>query len=119
MTGQWLLAGNEHVTKLFLPEHFKSSGSDLHHKRRVHHGEGSLLFFFFFDLFLSVLLKFCGVALVLLTDLVELLHVLAEVRAALQSDEKFGFLGVSLVVRGLHRDGLSSDFLEGCVVVPA
>lgn len=43
---------------------------------------------------------------VLLTDIVELLHVLKELGAALESDEKLGFLAVtSIVGGGLHVNG--------------
>ena len=62
---------------------------------------------------------FRGQALVLLTDLVELLHVLEEVRAALQSDEELGLLAVSVTSWALDGDGLGSDLLEGGVVVSA
>ena len=59
-----------------------------------------------------------GLFLVLLTDLVEPLHVLEEFRASLQGDEKLCFFAISSVVRGLDSDRLGLDFLERSVVVP-
>lgn len=44
---------------------------------------------------LGLLLELVGGLFVLLTDLVELLHVLKEVGAPLQGDEKLGLLGVA------------------------
>ena len=44
---------------------------------------------------LGLLLELVGGLFVLLTDLVELLHVLKEVGAPLQGDEKLGLLGVT------------------------
>ena len=68
---------------------------------------------------LLFLLELVGGLLVLLTDLVELLHVLEEVWASLESDEKLGLLAVSASVVGcLDSDGLGSDLLEGGIVVP-
>lgn len=67
---------------------------------------------------LRLFLKLVGSLLVLLTDLVELLHVLEEVWAPLESDEKLCLLAVASVVRGLNCDGLGSDLLECGIVVP-
>lgn len=47
---------------------------------------------------LGLLLKLAGSLLVLLTDLVELLHVLKEVGTSLQGDEQFGLLAVAALV---------------------
>lgn len=55
---------------------------------------------------------------VLLADFVKLLHVLKELGATLESDEKLGFLAViSVVSGGLHVNGLCPDRLEGGVLV--
>ena len=70
------------------------------------------------DLLLGLLLKLGGVLLVLLANLVELLHVLEEVGAALQRDEQFGLLAVAAVVRRRHRDGFRADLSKCGVVVP-
>lgn len=67
---------------------------------------------------LGLLLEFVGGLFVLLTDFVELSHVLEEVGASLESDEKLGLLAIASVVGGLNCDGLGSDFLECCVIVP-
>ena len=48
-------------------------------------------------------------------DLAELLHVLVEVWASLQSDEELCFLAIAS--RSSNGDGSRSDFLESCVVV--
>ena len=78
------------------------------------------------SLYLS-LFSFCGIAigilvvvlggkfLVLLSDFVELFHVLKEVLASLQGDEKFGFLGVSSA--SLNSDGSCSNLLEYGIIV--
>ena len=63
-------------------------------------------------------MKLVGVLLVFFTDLVELPHVLEEVGASLESDEKLGLLAVAPIVRGLNCDGLRPDLLECGVVVP-
>jgi hypothetical protein len=63
-------------------------------------------------------LKLVGGLFVLLADLIELPHVLEEVGASLERDEKLGLLAVASVVGGLNCDGLGSDFLECGVVVP-
>jgi len=63
-------------------------------------------------------LELVGGLFVLLANLVELPHVLEEVRAPLQGDEELGLLAVASVVRGLNCDGLGSDLLESGVVVP-
>lgn len=69
---------------------------------------------------LLLLLELAGGLLVLLADLVELLHVLEEVGTPLEGNEELGLLAVTpLVVGGLHRDRLSSNLLEGGVVVSA
>ena len=47
---------------------------------------------------LGLFLKLVGVLLVLFTDLVELPHVLEEVGASLESDEKLGLLAVAPIV---------------------
>lgn len=47
---------------------------------------------------LGLFLKLNGVLLVLLSDLVELPHVLEEVGASLESDEKLGLLAITPVV---------------------
>ena len=67
---------------------------------------------------LGLLLELAGGLLVLFTDLVELPHVLEELGAALERDEKLGLLAVAPVVGGLNCDGLGSDLLESRVVVP-
>lgn len=67
---------------------------------------------------LGLLLEFVGGLFVLFTDFVELSHVLEEVGASLESDEKLGLLAIASVVGGLNCDGLGSDFLECCVIVP-
>ncbi len=54
-------------------------------------------------------------SLVLFTDLVELLHVLVEVGAALECDEELGLLAVALVA--INGDGLRLDPVESRVVV--
>lgn len=69
------------------------------------------------SLVLGLFCKLGGSLLILLTDFVELLHVLEEVWASLEGDEKLGLLRVSAVVGGLHSDGLGSDLLEGGIVV--
>jgi len=69
-------------------------------------------------LFLRIFLNLVRSLFVLLADFVELLHVLKELGAALESDEKLGFLAVATVVGGLYGNGFSSDLLEGCVFVP-
>ena len=56
-----------------------------------------------------------GDFLVLLSDLVELSHVLLEVRAFLQGDEQLCFLAISSV--SLDSDGLGFDFLESGIVI--
>merc|ERR1712110_181730 len=58
---------------------------------------------------------FGGESLVLFSDLVELPHVLEEIGASLQGDEKLGLLAISLLP--LHSDGSGSDLLEGGVLV--
>ena len=63
-------------------------------------------------------MELVGGLFVLLADLVELPHVLEEVGAPLQRDEKLSLLAVASVVRGLNCDGLGSDLLECGVVVP-
>ena len=60
-------------------------------------------------------MKLVGVLLVFFTDLVELPHVLEEVGASLERDEKLGLLAVSLLP--LHSDGSGSDLLEGGILV--
>ena len=47
---------------------------------------------------LRLFLKLVGVLLVFFTDLVELPHVLEEVGASLESDEKLGLLAVAPIV---------------------
>ena len=47
---------------------------------------------------LGLFLKLAGVLLVFLTDLVELPHVLEEVGASLESDEKLGLLAIASIV---------------------
>lgn len=71
---------------------------------------------------LGFLLELGSSLFVLFTDLVELFHVLKEVRASLEGDEELGLLGVTTlgvapVARGLNCDGLGSDLLECSVVV--
>ena len=61
---------------------------------------------------LRLFLKLAGVLLVLLTDLVELPHVLEEVGGSLEGDEKLGLLAVASVVRSLNSDRLRPDLLE-------
>ena len=58
---------------------------------------------------------FLGDFLVLLSDLVELFHVLLKVGTLLQGDEQLCFLAISSV--SLHSNGLSFDFLESGIVV--
>jgi hypothetical protein len=67
---------------------------------------------------LALLSEGAGLLFVLLTDFVEPLHVLEEFRASLKGDEKLCLLAVATVVRGLHSDRLSFDFLERGIVVP-
>lgn len=70
---------------------------------------------------LGVGLTFCslrvlgGKSLILFSDLVELPHILEEIGASLQGDEKLGLLAVSLLP--LHSDGSGSDLLEGGIFV--
>lgn len=59
-----------------------------------------------------------GESLVLLSDLVELSHVLEEVRRSLEGDEQFGLFTVSVTSWPLHCDGSGSDLFEGGVIVP-
>ena len=54
-------------------------------------------------------------SLVLFSDLIELPHVLEEIWASLQGDEKLGLLAISLLP--LHSDGSGSDLLEGGILV--
>ena len=56
-----------------------------------------------------------GKSLILFSDLIELPHVLEEIGASLQGDEKLGLLAVSLL--SLHSDGSGSDLLEGGIFV--
>ena len=70
----------------------------------------------------SLLLLFGSVAfgsksVVLFSDLIELLHVLEEVRTSLKSDEQLGLLAVSVASWTLHSDGSRSDLLERGIVV--
>ena len=58
---------------------------------------------------------FLGDFLVFLSDLVELSHVLLEVRAFLQGDEQLCFLAISS--GSLDSNGLGFDFLESGIVV--
>ena len=67
---------------------------------------------------LVLFLKLVSVLFVLLTDLVELPHVLEEVWASLKSNEKLRLLAVAPVVGGLNCDSLGSDLLECGIVVP-
>jgi|TARA_B110000285_G_C15055180_1_gene579173 hypothetical protein len=78
------------------------------------------------SLYLS-LFSFCGIAigflgfvlggefLVLFSDVIEFLHVLKEVFASLQGNEKFGFLAVSST--SLNSDGSGSNLLEYGIIV--
>lgn len=66
---------------------------------------------------LGLFLELVGVLFVLLADLVELPHVLEEVRRSLESNEELRLLAIASVVRSLNCDGLGSDFLECGVVV--
>ena len=66
------------------------------------------------DSFLGFFL-FLGDFFVLLSDLVELSHVLLEVWTFLQGDEQLGFLAISSV--SLDSDGFGFDFLESGIVV--
>ena len=68
-------------------------------------------------LFLGFLLNLVGGLLVLLSDVVELLHVLEELVAPAQRDEELGLLAVAAVARGLHSNGLRADLLESGVLV--
>ena len=68
--------------------------------------------------FLGLFLKLVGGLFILFANFVELPHVLKEVGASLERDEKLGLLAVASVVRGLNCDGLGSDFLECGIVVP-
>ena len=67
---------------------------------------------------LGLFLELVGGLFVLLADLVEFPHVLEEVWASLERDEKLRLLAIAPVVRGLNCDGLGSDLLECGVVVP-
>ena len=62
-------------------------------------------------------MEFASCLLIFFADLVELLHVLEEVRAPLQGDEKLGFLTVTSVVGGWNCDRLGSDLFEASIVV--
>ena len=62
-------------------------------------------------------MELVGVLFVLLADLVELPHVLEEIRRSLESNEKLRLLAIASIVRSLNCDGLGSDFLECGVVV--
>lgn len=53
--------------------------------------------------------------LVLLSDLIKLFHVLLEILASLESNEKFGLLAVSLLP--LNCNCFGSDLFEGGVLV--
>ena len=67
---------------------------------------------------LGLFLELVGGLFILLADLVEFPHVLEEVGASLERDEKLRLLAIAPVVRGLNCDGLGSDLLECGVVVP-
>jgi len=70
-------------------------------------------------LFLRIFLDLVRSLFVLLADFVEPLHVLEEIGAALESDEKLGFLAVIPVVGGgLHVNCLGPNRGEGGVIVP-
>jgi hypothetical protein len=56
-----------------------------------------------------------GESLVLFSDFIEFLHVLEEVFASLQGDEKFSLLAVTS--RSLNSDGSCSNLLECGVIV--
>ena len=56
-----------------------------------------------------------GKCVVFLTDLVELLHVLLEIRAFLQCDEQLGLLAIPSIA--LHSDCLGLNFLERGIIV--
>jgi len=77
----------------------------------------SLFGLFFIGLTLRALglESFGGESLVLFFDLVELPHILEEIWASLQGDEKLGLLAISLLP--LHSDGSGSDLLEGGIIV--
>lgn len=65
--------------------------------------------------FFGIFRIFGGKSLVLFSDLVELFHVLLEIGASLQGDEKLGLLAISLLP--LHSDGSGSDLLEDGIFV--
>lgn len=67
---------------------------------------------------LGFLLELVGSLLILITDFVELLHVLVEIWASFEGDEKLGFLAVSALAGSLHGDCLGSDLLESGIIVP-
>ena len=68
-------------------------------------------------LVLVLVLTLGSKSVVLFSDLIDLSHVLEEIRASLQSDEQFGLFAVSVASGTLYRDGSSSDLLESGIVV--
>lgn len=75
----------------------------------------SLVYLSLFSIFFISLTSSGGKSLVLLFDLIELLHVVEELVASLQSDEKLGLLAVTSWP--LNSDGSCSNLLELGVVV--
>ena len=68
-------------------------------------------------LFVWLFLELVGGLFILFANFIELLHVLEEVWASLESNEKLGLLAITAVVRGLDSDGLGPDFLECGIIV--
>lgn len=62
-------------------------------------------------------MELVGGLFILFANFIELLHVLEEVWASLESNEKLGLLAITAVVRGLDSDGLGPDFLECGIIV--
>lgn len=75
----------------------------------------SLVYLSLFGIFFVTLTSSGGESFVLFFDFIELLHVVEELTASLQSDEKFGFLAVTS--RALNSDSSGSDLLELGVIV--
>lgn len=62
-------------------------------------------------------MELVGGLFILFANFIELLHVLEEIWASLESNEKLGLLAITAVVRGLDSDGLGPDFLECGIIV--
>lgn len=62
-------------------------------------------------------MELVGGLFILFANFIEFLHVLKEIWASLESNEKLGLLAITAVVRGLDSDGLGPDFLECGIIV--